>query len=138
MDHPQSGADEPAKQLAKDAGPPRSPACFYSRYAEHKHRTPSSRLPSDPVREKRLTPARRGRSAPRQVHPVVGGAVDGGVPDEGQPLCTAVRHLRAVGKLLPSRARVLPVGDLWRGATDCGIKGIDKKKKKKSMIIIFR
>jgi len=90
MDHPQSGADEPAKQLAKDAGPPRSPACFYSRYAEHKHRTPSSRLPSDPVREKRLTPARRGRSAPRQVHPVGGGAVDGVVPDEGQTLRTAV------------------------------------------------
>lgn len=89
---------------------------------------PRSWLQSDPVQEKRLTPALRGRSAPRQVHPVVGGAVDGGVPDEGQTLRTAVRHLCAVGELLRSQARVLPVGDSRRGVTDCGIRGTDKKR----------
>lgn len=44
--------------------------------------------------------------------------MDGLVPDEGQPLCTAVLDFRAVGELLNPRARVLPVGDFGRGITD--------------------
>lgn len=67
----------------------------------------------------RLTPAHWGRAAPRQVHPIFRGAVDGLIPNEGQPFGTAVLHLHTIGKELCSHAGVLPTGDQRRGDTDC-------------------
>lgn len=89
---------------------------------------PTRRISGGPCSLPQPSPTSTGRQglAPHAVLAVAGGAVDGGLPVQGEAGLAAVGDGRAVVELAQQPARVLPVGDVRRGLAGDACRGAER------------